>query len=83
MSKTNHMKARMSQRAISEEMVRLVMQYGEPSHDNRCILTRKAALGLVEMAEKLKRIALKATQSGGLVVVTSGNTEITTYKLFN
>ena len=81
MSKTKHMKARMSQRGINEEMVNFVMQYAEEVEGDKWIVTRKASAAIVELAERLKRLALRAAQSGGLVVVVRGDTQITTYRL--
>ena len=72
--KSKHCQQRMTQRGISQDMVDLVMGYGEAQGD-KVILSRKASARLREAARTLARILDK----GGLVVVASGNTQLTTY----
>ena len=74
MQKTKHIQQRMSQRGISQDMVDLVMSYGE-SQGDKVILSRKASTRLMEAARTLAKILDK----GGLVVVTCGDAQLTTY----
>lgn len=74
MHRTRHFQQRMSQRGISREMVDLVLGYGEAEGD-KVILSRKASARLMEAARTLAKILDK----GGLVVVTSGDAQLTTY----
>ena len=74
MHKTKHIQQRMSQRGISQEMVELVLNYGV-SEGDKVILNRKASARLMEAARTL----IKILDKGGLVVVTSGDAQLTTY----
>ncbi|QNU15023.1 DUF4258 domain-containing protein [Thermomonas sp. XSG] len=74
MHKTKHFQKRMSQRGISRDMVDLVLSYGQPEGD-KVILSRKASARLMEAARTLAKILDK----GGLVVVASGEAQLTTY----
>lgn len=74
MHKTKHIQQRMSQRGISQDMVDLVLSYGEAEGD-KVILNRKASARLMAAARTLAKILDK----GGLVVVTSGDAQLTTY----
>lgn len=73
MHRTRHFQQRM-QRGISQEMVDLVLSYGEAGGD-KVVLSRKASARLMEAASTLAKILDK----GGLVVVTSGDAQLTTY----
>jgi len=64
----------MTQRGISQDMVDLVLSYGETDGD-KVILSRKASARLMEAARTLAKILDK----GGLVVVASGDAQLTTY----
>lgn len=74
MHKTKHFQQRMTQRGISQAMVDLVLSYGESDGD-RVVLSRKATARLMEAARSLAKILDK----GGLVVVASGDAQLTTY----
>lgn len=74
MRKTRHFQQRMTQRGISQDMVDLVLSYGETDGD-KVILSRKASARLMEAARTLAKILDK----GGLVVVASGDAQLTTY----
>jgi hypothetical protein len=81
MGKTRHFKARMSQRAINEELVELVRGFGVPGPDGKCILNRKGLEALCESLTELHQRAQRALKKGGIVVVEEGNALITTYRL--
>lgn len=74
MHKTKHFQQRMSQRGIKQDMVDLVLTYGETQGD-KIILSRKASAQLMAAVRTLGKILDK----GGLVVVTSGDAQLTTY----
>lgn len=74
MHRTKHIQQRMSQRGISRDMVDLVLNYGQHEGD-KVILSRKASARLMEAARTLAKILDK----GGLVVVASGDAQLTTY----
>jgi hypothetical protein len=74
MHKTRHFQQRMSQRGINQDMVDLVLSYGETEGD-KVILSRKASARLMEAARTLAKILDK----GGLVVVAAGDAQLTTY----
>ena len=74
MHKTKHFQKRMAQRGISRDMVDLVLSYGQPEGD-KVVLSRKASARLMQAARTLAKILDK----GGLVVVASGEAQLTTY----
>jgi hypothetical protein len=78
---TKHMKTRMNQRAISQDLVDLTMSYGEPLPDGKVVLTRKATKALMDAAAALQQKAQRAFEKGGVVVVLEGSDLITTYRL--
>jgi len=80
MARTRHFKQRMSERAITDDMVDLVRQYGEPNQD-KIVLGRKALDRLLVAMRQLECIAKKTRDKGGLVVVEAGGSLITTYRL--
>jgi hypothetical protein len=75
MNRSSHFKQRMAQRGITQDMVDMVMGYGELEGD-RIVLTRKASARLAKAARTLTQILDK----GGVVVVASGDVQLTTYK---
>jgi len=74
MRKTRHFQQRMTQRGINQDMVDLVLSYGETDGD-KVILSRKASARLMEASRTLAKILDK----GGLVVVACGDAQLTTY----
>jgi len=74
MKRTGHFSKRMAQRGVSQDMVELVVQYGEMEGD-KIILSRKASARLMQAARTLGKILDK----GGVVVVVSGEAQLTTY----
>ena len=80
MARTRHIKQRMSQRGITQEIVDLVCQFGEPNLD-KIVLGRKMLAELIAGARQLERTAKKAIDKGGVIVVEDGDTQITTYRL--
>ena len=74
MKRTKYFAQRMTQRGVSQAMVDLVMAYGDQDGDS-VILSRKASAGLMQAARTLGKILDK----GGVVVVASGQAQLTTY----
>ena len=81
MSKSRHMQARMSQRAISQKLVELTLEFGVERHDGKVVLSRKGLQILVRELKALEQTAQRALGKGGLIVVCDGDTLITTYSL--
>jgi hypothetical protein len=77
---TKHFQARMSQRGITGDLVDLVRRYGHDDQD-RLILNRKDLRRLLDGVRELQRVATKALDKGGLVVVEAGGALITTYNV--
>lgn len=75
---TKHMDARMNQRGIFKDLVDLALQFGEPDGD-KVKLGRKEIDRLLSNLDALRSRVLKARDKGGLVVVTAGESLITTY----
>lgn len=81
MKKTRHGMQRMSQRGISQAMVELVMQYGEPNQDE-VVLGRRQAERLLKQRQEEMKVLKKVLDKGGLVVVANDDTVITTYNSY-
>jgi hypothetical protein len=79
--KTRHIQARMAQRAISQKLVHLTLEFGVERPDGKVVLNRQGLSHLLEKISSLKKVAQKAYDKGGLVVVSDGDTLITTYRL--
>lgn len=80
MAKTRHIQKRMSQRAIKEEMLETVMNYGVKQGD-KIVLNRKACDALLAELESLKKTVIKARERGGFVLVSDKQTLVTAYRL--
>ena len=81
MSRTNHIQKRMSQRGITQDLMNLALAFGIELENHRYILNRKGLQNLIDSLRHIGKIALKAIDKGGLVVVREGKTLITTYNL--
>lgn len=79
MSRTRHMQVRMNQRAISQEIVDLVLSFGEPNHRGQFILNRQAAAELMERLNIMRHNVARVFNKGGVVVVQDGEKLVTTY----
>lgn len=77
---TLHFDQRMNQRGICRELVDLTLAHGSWEGD-KCVLDRKAIQHVINQCDGLRRVALRALDKGGVVVVESGGAKITTYKL--
>ncbi len=79
MQRTAHIDARMNQRGITGDMIDLVMTFGEPEGE-KTVLTEKACRLTIDTLKKLQKKLEHASKKGGLTVVSSGDTLITTYR---
>ena len=81
MSKTKHIHKRMSQRGITNNLLNLALAFGVPQGSDKYILNRKGCQNLIDSLRHIEKIAIKASDKGGLVVIKSGDSLITTYNL--
>ncbi len=78
MQQTRHIKQRMSQRGISQDMVNLVLTHGVIEGD-KYVVGRKEALARLRELDNERRLVIKILDKGGVEVVTENNQLITTY----
>lgn len=81
MSKTRHFQARMSQRAIDQSLVDLVLDFGALAPDGKRVLSRKALEVLGSRLTQIQKHVQNALRKGGVVVVEDDGMLITTYRL--
>ncbi len=81
MHKTHHARMRMSQRAINDELIGLACSFGNPMHDGRIVLDRKAIGCLLQELDRIHKVGQRALAKGGVVVVAEGDVLVTTYSL--
>jgi len=79
MSRTRHIHRRMGQRGITSSLVDLTSRYGIDQGD-RIVLDRKNIAALLDGLDIFRKKLLEIHKKGGLVVVESGDTQITTYR---
>lgn len=80
MHTTRHFAQRMSQRGVSREMVELVRDYGV-SQGDKLVLGRRDAAKVIDRLMRQLRTLKKIQDKGGLVVVETEDSLITTYNL--
>lgn len=76
----HHMDVRMNQRGMPSSMVALALENGYWRGD-KCILDRKEIQKLVDELDRQRKVALKALDKGGVVVVEADGETITTYRV--
>lgn len=81
MSKTRHIKKRMSQRGIRERLIKVVTDFGAPTGTDKVILNKKSTEEVLRQLDLLRKNLLDIHKKGGLVVVDSGGKLITSYRL--
>lgn len=79
MARTRHMHQRMGQRGVTSRLVDLTSQYGT-GHGDRIVLDRKNVEELLAGMDALRKDLLSIHEKGGLVVIESGETQITVYR---
>lgn len=80
MAKTRHIHQRMNQRGINSQMLEIVKMFGVGAGD-KTILNSKAIDAALDELQKLSKRMQKMKERGGIVLVESGDAEITTYDL--
>jgi len=81
MAKTRHIQARMSQRGIEQKLLAMTLDFGVEHENGRVILNRQGLASLMQELRDLHQAAERAVIKGGLVIVRSGDTLITAYRL--
>lgn len=79
MHTTHHCKVRQSQRGITPSMVEYVLIHGTNWKQDRVVLGKKEAQKRLIELEAEKRLLMKITDKGGVVVIQEGDALITTY----
>jgi hypothetical protein len=72
------MTTRMNHRGMSQDLVDLALEYGEPQQD-KYVLNRNSLERLLAELRGLERTVIRALDKGGVVVVEEGGQLITTY----
>jgi hypothetical protein len=80
MAKTRHIHQRMNQRAISQQMLEIVKLFGVDDGDKTYLNKKGIDAALTEINALSKKMQ-KMKARGGLVLVESGEVEITAYAL--
>ena len=80
MAKTRHIHKRMSQRGITDRMLKIVSKFGMKQGDKR-ILDRKNLDSLLKNMDALRKDLVRLRDKGGLVGIETDDTQITTYNL--
>lgn len=80
MAKTRHIHQRMNQRAISQQMLEIVKMFGVDDGD-KTYLNKKGIDAALNEMNNLSKQMQKMRSRGGLVLVESGDVEITAYSL--
>ena len=80
MAKTRHIHQRMNQRAISQQMLEIVKMFGVDDGD-KTYLSKKGIDAALNEMNNLSKQMQKMRNRGGLVLVESGDVEITAYSL--
>lgn len=77
---TLHLDQRMNQRGITRDLLDFTLAHGKWEGD-RCILDKNALRGLLNQCDEMRRLAVRAMDKGGMVVVEAGGQEITAYPI--
>ena len=80
MAKTRHIHKRMSQRGVTDRMLKVVSDYGTQQGDKR-ILDKKNIDMLLKNMDSIRKDLLRLRDKGGLVVIEANENLITTYNL--
>ncbi len=80
MAKTRHIHQRMNQRAISQQMLEIVKMFGIDDGDKTYLNKKGIDAALLEINVLSKQMQ-KMKNRGGIVLVESGDVEITAYAL--
>jgi hypothetical protein len=80
MAKTRHINQRMNQRSISQQMLEIVKMFGIDDGD-KTYLNKKGIDAALSEISNLSKQMQKMKSRGGVVLVESGDVEITAYAL--
>jgi hypothetical protein len=80
MKYTRHARLRMGQRGIPDRMVELALRHGRIEGDRR-VLDRREARLVLDSLDAERAALMKVIDKGGLAVVESADTIVTTYNL--
>lgn len=80
MAKTRHISQRMNQRGITAQMIEIVKTFGIDD-GNKTYLNKKGIDAALMELNKLSKNMQKMRNRGGIVLVESGESEITTYAI--
>ena len=80
MAKTRHIHQRMNQRAISQQMLEIVKMFGVDKGD-KTYLNEKGIDAALSAINDISKLMQKMKSRGGVVLVESGEVEITAYTL--
>ena len=80
MKKTYHIDKRMNQRGITQYMLDMALEFGDPKGD-KVILNKKKVISLLSEIDILRKKLVKVCDKNGLVVIVDNEALITTYAL--
>jgi fructose-1-phosphate kinase PfkB-like protein len=80
MAKTRHINQRMNQRGINEQMLEIVKMFGVDKGD-KTYLNRKGIEAVEKELKNLLKQMDRMKSRGGIVLVESGECEVTTYSI--
>lgn len=78
MIETNHLRARMSQRGITNNLLNLALEFGDHKGE-KVFLNKKGIDNFLKEIDLLRSKFIRAKDKGGVVLVMSGEVGITTY----
>ncbi len=88
MSKTRHIKTRMNERGIDEQLIKLVLNFGASQiRGSICkyFLSKKNIDKTLQRIDRLRSQIIRAKDKGGIILVANNNNgiQITTYRMEN
>ena len=88
MSKTRHIKTRMNERGIDEQIIKLVLNFGASQiRGSICkyFLSKKNIDKTLQRIDRLRSQIIRAKDKGGVILVANNNNgiQITTYRMEN
>ncbi len=80
MKKTKHYEIRKNQRGITDDMVDLVLNFGDTRGD-KVVLGKKKVEMAISYLDTLRKNLVKMSDKNGLVVIMADNSLLTTYAI--
>lgn len=81
MTRTLHVRKRMTQRGIKSQYLNLIRDFGTDLGNERVVLDKKAALAAVACLNKIKHDLMGIIKAQGYVLVEADGQAITSYRL--